>query len=91
LENQVMAETVAPQVDLPSVPEDYEDDELANSNVPDIRFTEQARTYDELLRKVTAAEVFAATQDVSHSQNKNDLVPLLNSLKEDLLRLRSVA
>ncbi len=88
LEKPVVSE---PVVDVAPLTEDYEDDDLANSNVPDIHFTEQARTYDELLRKVTAAEVFAATQDASEAQNKNDLVPLLTSLKEDLLRLRSVA
>jgi hypothetical protein len=49
-----------------------------------------ARTYDELLAKVTAAEVFAANQD-SDYEDEGNLVPLLNSLKADLLRLRSVA
>jgi hypothetical protein len=43
-----------------------------------------AKTYDELLRKLTAAEVFAA--DLSESEN--DLLPLLNSIKEDLKRTR---
>ena len=49
-----------------------------------------ARTYDELLAKVTAAEVFATNQ-ARQNESENDLVPLLNSLKADLLRLRSVA
>lgn len=43
-----------------------------------------AKSYDELLRKLTAAEVFAA--DLSESEN--DLLPLLNSIKEDLRRTR---
>jgi hypothetical protein len=49
-----------------------------------------ARTYDELLAKVTAAEVFASNSDESDGTTA-DLVPLLNSLKNDLLRLRSAA
>ncbi len=45
-----------------------------------------ARTYDELLRKLTAAEVFAA--DLSESEN--DLLPLLHSIKEELQQSRKV-
>jgi hypothetical protein len=43
-----------------------------------------ARTYDELMRKLTAAEVFAA--DLSESEN--DLLPLLGSIKDELQRMR---
>ncbi len=43
-----------------------------------------ARTYDELLRKLTAAEVFAA--DLAESES--DLLPLLNDIKEVLRRNR---
>jgi hypothetical protein len=46
-----------------------------------------ARTYDELLRKLTAAEVFAA--DISESEN--DLLPLLNNIKVELQRSRKSA
>jgi hypothetical protein len=91
LEKSVMEETVAVPTRVAAPIEDYEADPMESDSLPDMQFTEQARTYDELLRKVTAAEVFAATQDTSAVQGKNDLVPLLNSLKEDLLRLRSVA
>jgi hypothetical protein len=74
--------TLAPQDEICA----YEDDA---SN----RFREDgtARTYDELLAKVTAAEVFASSQAEQSVSQQNDLVPLLNSLKADLLRLRSVA
>jgi hypothetical protein len=89
LEKSVLNETLS--VPLVQEVEDYETDPLLDDNIPDLDYTVQARTYDELLRKVTAAEVFAATTDASAAQGKNDLVPLLNSLKEDLLRLRSVA
>jgi hypothetical protein len=43
-----------------------------------------AKTYDALLRKLTAAEIFAA--DLSESEN--DLLPLLNDIKEELQRSR---
>lgn len=46
-----------------------------------------ARTYDELLRKLTAAEVFAA--DLSESEN--DLLPLLHTIKDELKRSRKSA
>ncbi len=46
-----------------------------------------ARTYDELLRKLTAAEVFAA--DISESEN--DLLPLLTNIKDELKRSRKSA
>jgi hypothetical protein len=64
----------------------YEDD--AGNRFRD---DDTARTYDELLAKVTAAEVFASSQTERNVSQQNDLVPLLNSLKADLLRLRSVA
>ncbi len=74
--------TLAPQDEIGA----YEDDA---SN----RFRDDgtARTYDELLAKVTAAEVFATSHESQSVTQQNDLVPLLNSLKADLLRLRSVA
>ncbi len=74
--------TLAPQDEIGA----YEDD-------ASMRFREDgtARTYDELLAKVTAAEVFASSQAEHSVSQQNDLVPLLNSLKADLLRLRSVA
>jgi hypothetical protein len=92
LEDSVRQETIlAPLAEDIAPDDDYEADLVDADMVPGLDFAERARTYDELLRKVTAAEVFAATQDASAAQGKNDLVPLLNSLKEDLLRLRSVA
>jgi hypothetical protein len=74
--------TLVPQDELGT----YEDDASA-------RFKDDgtARTYDELLAKVTAAEVFATSKSEASSARENDLIPLLNSLKADLLRLRSVA
>jgi hypothetical protein len=84
-----------PKMDLPPIPQrpDGEDEDSssfsANSN--DVRGKDQiATTYDELLAKVTAAEVFAMDQDHT-SSGESDLVSVLNSLKADLLRLRSVA
>ncbi len=68
--------------------------ETANDDLePFIDLTNEdvARTYDELLAKVTAAEVFASNSAQYAANSENDLVPLLSSLKADLLRLRSVA
>ncbi len=74
--------TLSPQDELGS----YEDEAST-------RFKDDgtAHTYDELLAKVTAAEVFAASESGASEAKQNDLIPLLNSLKADLLRLRSVA
>jgi hypothetical protein len=46
-----------------------------------------ARTYDELLYKLTAMTNVAATQQNSES----DLLPMLESLRADMLRIRTVA
>jgi hypothetical protein len=56
----------------------------ANMAIQEPEIELPARTYDELLRKLTAAEVFAA--DLSESES--DLLPLLNDIKEVLQRNR---
>jgi hypothetical protein len=52
---------------------------------------EFAKSYEELLRKVTAFEVFARHQDSDGSGEDNNLLPLVESLKEDLIKLSRVA
>jgi hypothetical protein len=54
------------------------------ANDPEVEVELPARTYDELLRKLTAAEIFAA--DLAESES--DLLPLLNDIKEVLQRNR---
>jgi hypothetical protein len=48
-----------------------------------------AQTYDELLQKVTAAEVFAQAQSQSLGNPDDMLLPILSSLREELLRIRA--
>ncbi|MFO1034596.1 MAG: hypothetical protein U1E15_11135 [Hyphomicrobiales bacterium] len=49
-----------------------------------------AQSYDDLLRKLTAAEVFAAeTSSVSETDTSLALLPLLRRLRQDLERLRA--
>lgn len=49
-----------------------------------------AQSYDELLRKLTAAEVFAQEQQsLSMPGSQSPLVPLLRSLREDLRKVRA--
>jgi hypothetical protein len=51
-----------------------------------------ASTYEELLQKVTAAEVFASAQASQIDGGENSmLIPILNSLKQDILRMKRVA
>lgn len=50
---------------------------------------EIALTYDALLRKVTAAEVFAVEQGMGEDERNNPLLPLLKSLRNDLERIRA--
>jgi hypothetical protein len=51
-----------------------------------------AQSYNELLRKLTAAEVFASEQQaLSPPGSEQHLLPLLRSLREDLQRLHRVA
>jgi hypothetical protein len=51
-----------------------------------------AKTYLELLRKLTAAEVFAAEQQaLSVPGSSTQLLPLLRSLREDLEKIHSAA
>jgi hypothetical protein len=52
---------------------------------------EFAQSYEELLRKVTAFEVFARQQDADGNGEDNNLLPLVESLKEDLIKLSRVA
>ena len=57
---------------------------------PPAPLVEPAATYEELLRKVTAAEVFAAEGQSNEQGNANAaLLPLLKSLKHDLRRYRA--
>jgi hypothetical protein len=48
-----------------------------------------AKSYDELLRKLTAAEIFAAERGVAPADQTSALLPLLKSLRQDLERLRA--
>lgn len=48
-----------------------------------------AHTYDALLRKLTAAEVFAVEQGMGEDERSNPLLPLLKSLRSDLERIRA--
>jgi hypothetical protein len=51
-----------------------------------------AQSYLELLRKLTAAEVFAAEQQaLSVPGTSPELLPLLRSLREDLQKIHSAA
>lgn len=57
---------------------------------PPAPLVEPAATYEELLRKVTAAEVFAAEGQSNDQANTGAaLLPLLKSLKHDLQRYRA--
>jgi hypothetical protein len=47
-----------------------------------------AASYDELLQKVTAAEVFATAQSRTSGSEGGMLLPILSSLKQDLMRMR---
>jgi hypothetical protein len=50
----------------------------------------RAQSYEELLRKLTAAEVFAQEQQaLSDGSTTSPLLPLLRSLKEDLKKVRA--
>lgn len=48
-----------------------------------------ASSYEALMRKLTAAEVFAAERGLSHEESDSPLLPLLQSLRQDLQRLRA--
>ena len=51
-----------------------------------------AKTYLELLRKLTAAEIFAAEQQaLSMPGTSRELLPLLQSLREDIEKIHKVA
>jgi hypothetical protein len=51
-----------------------------------------ATSYEELLQKVTAAEVFANAQASQIDGGETSmLLPILNSLKQDILRMKRVA
>ena len=52
---------------------------------------EFAVSYDALLRKLTAAEVFAAELSMTEEEANSPLLPLLKSLRHDLERLRAAA
>jgi hypothetical protein len=48
-----------------------------------------ARSYDELIRKITAAEVFAAEAQGNAIAGNGPLLPLLRSLREELHRMKA--
>lgn len=48
-----------------------------------------AQSYDALLRKLTAAEVFAAESNRISDEQNSPLLPLLKSLRHDLERIRA--
>jgi hypothetical protein len=77
-------------------------DALANSKsipLPTVRSVDSnltndapATSYEELLQKVTAAEVFANAQASQIDGGETSmLLPILNSLKQDILRMKRVA
>jgi hypothetical protein len=77
-------------------------DALANSKnvpLPTVRTADSnptndapATSYEELLQKVTAAEVFANAQASQIDGGETSmLLPILNSLKQDILRMKRVA
>lgn len=60
------------------------------AHAPDYQSTDEiALTYDSLLRKLTAAEVFAVGQGLGGDDRNNPLLPLLKSLRSDLERIRA--
>ena len=48
-----------------------------------------AKSYDELIRKITAAEVFAAEAQGNTAAGNGPLLPLLRSLREELHRMKA--
>jgi hypothetical protein len=48
-----------------------------------------ATSYEDLLRKLTAAEIFAAERAGNAAQEQSPLLPLLKSLRQDLERFRA--
>lgn len=50
---------------------------------------EFAPSYEALMRKLTAAEVFATEQNMAEPDINSPLLPLLKSLRQDLERLRA--
>lgn len=48
-----------------------------------------ATSYDDLLRKLTAAEIFASERNLSSAEQNSPLLPLLKSLRQDLERFRA--
>jgi hypothetical protein len=62
------------------------------SDLPHAEEEQIAQTYLELLRKLTAAEVFAAEQQaLSVPGSGTDLLPLLRSLREDIQKIQNAA
>lgn len=51
--------------------------------------SEIASSYDDLLRKLTAAEVFAAERGRARMEPDGPLLPLLKSLRQDIERFRA--
>ena len=67
---------------------DFADRQVEHENYEPEDF---AVSYDGLLRKLTAAEVFAAERSMTDEEANSPLLPLLKSLRHDLERLRAVA
>lgn len=66
---------------------DFADRQVEHENYEPEEF---AVSYDGLLRKLTAAEVFAAERSMTDEEANSPLLPLLKSLRHDLERLRAV-
>jgi hypothetical protein len=76
-EDDVFIETAEDTVSLPALPLSHGQEGAAGS-------------YEELLRKLTAAEVFAQEQQsIAMPGTQSPLVPLLKSLREELKRVRA--
>ena len=63
---------------------------VPEARVPQPETAHVAQSYDELLRKLTAVEVFAQEQQsLTMPGSQSPLVPLLRSLREDLRKVRA--
>ncbi len=80
LRNRVEAHVSPSQIPLPTVQSAHATNDA------------HATTYEELLQKVTAAEVFANAQASQIEGGESSmLLPILHSLKQDILRMKRVA
>jgi hypothetical protein len=65
------------------------DAQVADQETPPAYEEDIASNYADLLRKLTAAEVFAAERDYTQQGERSALLPLLKSLRSDLERFKA--